>query len=76
MQTDLVNELFVTLAQHYEAAPSEFVTLPKQTVDSVQARHSVSELRNDGFVEEKVRGVVRLTQRGYQFFKAVPRRTA
>jgi Mn-dependent DtxR family transcriptional regulator len=29
----------------------------------------VAELRNEGYVEEEVRGVVRLTPRGYQLYK-------
>jgi len=45
------------------------VTLPKQTVDSSSARLAMAELRNEGYVEEQVRGVVRLTARGYQEYK-------
>jgi hypothetical protein len=65
-------ELFVTLAQHYEQDPGEFVTLPRQTVDSSFARVAVAELRNEGYVEEQVRGVVRLTLRGYNVYKSKP----
>jgi hypothetical protein len=66
------SELFVTLAEHYEHNPQEFVTLPQQTVDSSFARVAVAELRNEGYVEEQVRGVVRLTLRGYNVFKSKP----
>ena len=59
-------ELFVTLVQRYEQDPREFVRLPQQTVDSSFARIAVAELRNEGYVEEQVRGGVRLTPRGYQ----------
>jgi len=62
-------ELFLSLAQHYEHDPGEFVRLPQQTVDSSSARVAVAELRNEGYVEEQVRGVVRLTLRGYNVYK-------
>jgi hypothetical protein len=65
-------ELFVTLAEHYEHDPREFVRLPQQTVDSSFARVAVAELRNEGYVEEQVRGVVRLTLRGYNVYKGWP----
>ena len=65
-------ELFVTLAQRYEQDPRAFVRLPQQTVDSSFARMTVAELRNEGYVEEQVRGVVRLTPRGYQVYKSKP----
>ena len=65
-------ELFVTLAQHYEHDPREFVRLPQQTVDSSFARVAVAEMRNEGYVEEQVRGVVRLTPRGYQVYRSLP----
>jgi hypothetical protein len=65
-------ELFVTLVQHYEHDPREFVTLPQQTVDSSFARVAVAELRNEGYVEEQIRGVVRLTPRGYQVYRSMP----
>jgi len=66
------SELFVTLAEHYEHDPREFVRLPQQTVDSSFARVAVAELRNEGYVEEQVRGVVRLTLRGYNVYKSQP----
>ncbi len=69
-------ELFVTLAQHYEHDPREFVRLPQQTVDSSSARVAVAELRNEGYVEEQVRGVVRLTVRGYKVYKSQPHSAA
>jgi hypothetical protein len=65
-------ELFVTLAEHYEHDPREFVRLPQQTVDSSFARVAVAELRNEGYVEEQIRGVVRLTLRGYNVYKSQP----
>ena len=69
-------ELFLTLAEHYEHDPREFVQLPQQTVDSSFARAAVAELRNEGYLEEQVRGVVRLTLRGYKMYKSKPRSAA
>ena len=63
-------ELFVTLVEHYEQDPGEFVRLPQQTVDSSFARVAVAELRNQGYVEEQIRGVVRLTRLGYKQYKS------
>ncbi len=64
--------LLVTLALRYEEDPNQFVILSKQTVDSSSARVAVAELRNEGLVEEKVRGVIRLTARGYKMYKSMP----
>lgn len=64
------NDLLVTLAHCYEQDPNQFVALPKPTIDSSSTRMAVAELRNEGYVEEQVRGVVRLTARGYQAYKS------
>jgi predicted transcriptional regulator len=73
MQRDLIREgLLVALAQHYREDPSQFLTLSKGTVDSAVAREILAELRNEGHVEEEMRGVIRLTQRGYMAFKNDP----
>ena len=70
MQLELIQtELLDTLAGCYEQNPEQFLTLPKQTVDSSTARVMVAELRNEGIVEEQVRGVIRLTPRGYSVFR-------
>jgi hypothetical protein len=64
------NDLLVTLAHRYEEDPCQFVSLPKLILDSSSARMAVAELRNEGYVEEQVRGVVRLTARGYKAYKS------
>jgi hypothetical protein len=64
------SSLLVTLAHCYEEDPGQFVTLPKPVVDSSLARMAVAEMRNQGYVEEQMRGVVRFTLRGYQFYKS------
>jgi len=58
--------LRVTLVLRYEEDPRQFVTLSKQTLDSSLARLAIAELRNEGFLDEEVRGVIRLTARGYK----------
>jgi hypothetical protein len=63
------NELLVTLAHCYEEDPDQFVTLPKLILDDSLARLAMAELRNDGYLEEQMRGVVRLTPLGYEKFR-------
>ncbi|MGC2196273.1 MAG: hypothetical protein WA628_16500 [Terriglobales bacterium] len=63
------DDLIHRLAERYEEDPSEFVHLPQPTVASATARQTVSELRNEGYVEEEIRGVIRLTPRGYKEYK-------
>lgn len=63
------NELLVTLTHSYEEDPEQFVTLPKPVLDSSLARMAMAELRNEGYVEEQMRGVIRLTASGYQKFR-------
>jgi len=60
------------LAQRYQEDPAHFLSLSKQSVDSVLAREIVAELRNEGHVEEEVRGTIRLTLRGYRAFQNDP----
>ena len=66
MDWELIREkLLLTLSGKYEEDPRQFVTLSKQTLDSSVARQIVADWRNQGYVEEKMRGVIRLTARGY-----------
>ena len=60
--------LLLALITGYEEDPLQFLTLSKPTVDSSLnlAHEVVAELRNEGHVEEKIRGVIRLTARGYR----------
>lgn len=62
----LENELLTALASHYEKNPFGYITLPKQTVDCSEVRVMVADMRNRGYIDEQIRGVVRLTARGYQ----------
>jgi Mn-dependent DtxR family transcriptional regulator len=64
--------LLVTLVLRYEQDPSQFTTLSKHTVDSSTARLAIADLRNEGMVEEQVRGVIRLTAVGYKRYKNAP----
>jgi Mn-dependent DtxR family transcriptional regulator len=62
-------ELLEALAECYEHDPSQFVALTRQNVDSCFVREIVAELRNEGYVDENMRGVIRLTARGYSSYK-------
>jgi len=68
--------LLVALVLRYERHRDEFVILSKQTIDSSLARLAIAELRNEGLVEEQVRGVIRLTALGYKKYKNGPLRYA
>ena len=70
LTTAISKELLLLLASNYELNPCHFVTLPKETVDSSFMRVALAELRNEGYVEEQMRGVVRLTARGYKECKS------
>jgi len=58
------------LVHSYEEDPMRYVSLPKPMIDSSSARMALAELRNSGLVEEQIRGVVRLTPRGYKAWKS------
>jgi Mn-dependent DtxR family transcriptional regulator len=64
--------LLVTLVLRYEQDPAQFITLSKHTVDSSNARLAIADLRNEGMVEEQIRGVIRLTALGYKKYKNEP----
>ncbi|HXX00858.1 MAG TPA: hypothetical protein VEJ00_06565 [Candidatus Acidoferrales bacterium] len=69
LQEMVGSQFLVALAHSYEEDPRRFVSLPKPMLDSSVARMAVAELRNEGYVEEQVRGVIRLTPRGYKAYK-------
>ncbi|MGA2337176.1 MAG: hypothetical protein WA383_17405 [Terriglobales bacterium] len=62
----------VALVLRYEQDRDQFLILSKQTLDSSYARLAIAELRNEGLVEEQVRGVIRLTALGYKKYKDTP----
>lgn len=64
--------LLVALVLRYEQDRDQFVILSKPTVDSSSARLAIAGLRNEGLVEEHIRGVIRLTELGYQKYKSAP----
>jgi predicted transcriptional regulator len=61
--------LLAALTECYEADTAHFVSLPKQIVDSSSAREVIADLRNEGYIEEQKRGVIRFTRRGYEFLR-------
>lgn len=64
--------LLLALVLRYEQDRNQFVILSKQTIDSSSARLAIAELRNEGSVEEQIRGVIRLTALGYKKYKNAP----
>jgi hypothetical protein len=73
MQRDLVRDgLRFKLAQQYRENPMRFLRLSKEAIDSALGREIIGELRNEGHVEEEVRGTIRLTPRGYRAFQNDP----
>jgi hypothetical protein len=73
MQRDLVRDgLRFKLAERYRENPTGFLSLSKEAMDSALGREIVAELRNEGHIEEHVRGTIRLTARGYRAFQNDP----
>jgi hypothetical protein len=73
MERDLVRDgLRFKLAEQYRECPTRFLSLSKEAIDSALGREIVAELRNEGHIEEEVRGKVRLTPRGYRAFQSDP----
>ena len=64
--TSIRDGLLAALTECYEADTAHFVTLPKHIVDSSSAREAIADLRNEGYIEEHKRGVIRFTRRGYE----------
>jgi hypothetical protein len=58
-------ELLMFLIKHYEEDYRRFVAIPASLMEICPIRFAVAELRNDRYVEERVRGVIRLSPRGY-----------
>lgn len=71
-EQEIRNELLLMLVFRYEQQRDQYLTLSKQTVDCSSARLAIAELRNEGLVEEQVRGVVRLTALGYMKYRSAP----
>jgi hypothetical protein len=62
-------DLLCELAQLYERDAEQFLCVPQQQMVSAFVREGIAELRNAGYLEEELRGVVRLTARGYKMLK-------
>lgn len=71
-EQEIRNELLLLLVIRYEQQREQYMTLSKQTIDCSSARWAIAELRNEGLVEEQVRGVVRLTALGYMKYQSAP----
>jgi hypothetical protein len=67
--TDAIRtQLLVSLLEHSKENPNEFVALCKQDLDSGLVRQVVADLRIEGYLEEQTRGVIRLTQLGFNAY--------
>ena len=71
-EQEIRNELFLALVLRYEQQRDQYVRLSQETIDCSSARFAIAELRNEGLVEEQVRGVIRLTALGYRKYKSAP----
>jgi Mn-dependent DtxR family transcriptional regulator len=71
-EQEIRNELLLLLVIRYEQQRDQYMTLSKQTIDCSSARWAIAELRNEGLVEEQVRGVIRLTALGYMKYRSAP----
>ena len=68
-ETATRENLLLVLADYYEQDPRKFFQLSEKSLSSAFVRQMVAELRNDGYVEEEVRGVIKLTAKGYKTFR-------
>ena len=66
------DSFLAALVFHYEQDRDQFVILSRRTIDSSAVRLAIAELRNEGLVEEQVRGVIRLTALGYEKYNRAP----
>ena len=69
MEATIREELLAALTRCHEADPNHFITFPKEFLDSAPTRMALADLRNEGYVEEQRRGVVRMTRLGYKLRK-------
>jgi len=60
------SDLLCELTRLYESDATQFLHIPQQQMTSAFVREAIAELRNEGYLEEEMRGVVRLTARGYK----------
>lgn len=58
-------ELLMFLTKQYEEDYRRFVVIPAPLMEIYPIRVTVAELRNDRYVEERIRRVIRLSPRGY-----------
>lgn len=61
-------EILCTLSKQFEQDARQFVSIPQPMMQMCATRAALAELRNDGYIEEQVRGVVRLRPQGYMMF--------
>ena len=72
MHRDLfLDGLRFKLAEQYRENPTGFLSLSKEAIDSALGREMIAELRNEGHVEEEMRGTIRLTRAATELFRTI-----
>ncbi len=69
LATSIPPDLIRELVRLYQHDPAQFFYVPAQVMASAAMRESIAELRNNGYIEEELRGIIRLTTRGYRTFQ-------
>ena len=64
-QDSIRSKLLVLLSKRYEEDYRRFVVIPQTLMAIYSIRFAIAVLRNERYVEEQVRGVIRLSPRGY-----------
>ena len=62
-------DLLAVVARSYEKDFGQFVHFSQLMLEMCPTRNALAELRNEGYVEEQTRGVVRLTPSGYMKYQ-------
>lgn len=58
-------EVLMFLTKHYEEDCRRFVVIPQLLMETQPVRAAIAELRDGEYVEERVRGLLRLRSNGY-----------
>lgn len=67
-----MDALLFALAEQYQKDSGQFLNLSAEILASADLREFIAGLRNEGYVEEQRRGVIRFTTRGYRAYTREP----
>ena len=62
-------DLLAVVAKSYEEHLGQFVHFSQPMLEMCPTRNALAELRNEGYIEEQTRGVVRFTPSGYMKYQ-------